>query len=188
LFFGALNEKKGALVFLEALGRTAARKEGAVFVVAGGVTEKNPRFAERWQRALDCARQTLPPDRLEILGRVSSPEAVREIQRAAVVVLPSLFDEFSRALVEALSLGRPVITTRAVGAWPLVAEHVCGLVIPPNDPAALARAIDEMLHPAAHYAGNARHLARRLVHEISPEAIARQVAHHLEETAPQHSR
>ena len=183
LFFGALNEKKGALIFLEAICATKARKDGAVFVVAGGVTEKNPRFAERWQRALDLACTSLPPDRLEILGRVSSEEAVREIRRAAVVVFPSLFDEFSRALVEALSLGRPVITTRTVGAWPLVVEHICGLVIPPNDSAALAQAIDDMLHPAAHYAGNARHLAHRLVHEISPGAIARQVAHHLQETA-----
>jgi starch synthase len=106
---------------------------------------------------------------------------MREIGRASFVVLPSLFDEFSRALVECLVLGRPVITTKAVGAWPLVTEHVCGEVVEPNDPAALAGAIDTLLHPQAHYAANARQLSHRLLHEFSPESVARQLAHNLDQ-------
>ena len=183
LFFGALNEKKGALIFIEAIAQTAALKNGATFVIAGGSTEKNPNFEQRWEKALARLRGEGTASRVEILGRTSAEESIREIQRASVVVFPSLFDEFSRALVEALVLGRAVITTKTVGAWPLVVEHVCGLVVEPNDPAALARAIDDVLHPQAHYAANARQLGHRLIHEFSPAAIARQVAHQLEEVA-----
>jgi glycosyltransferase involved in cell wall biosynthesis len=68
-----------------------------------------------------------------------------------------------------------------VGAWPLVTEHVCGEVIEPNDPVELAAAIDSLLHPQAHYAANARQLSHRLVHEVSPEAVARLLTHQFEQ-------
>jgi glycosyltransferase involved in cell wall biosynthesis len=183
LFLGALNEKKGALVFLDAISQTEAAKSGVTFVVAGDFTEKNPRFTQRWEEALESAQSALPRGHLELLGKIPLDDTIRQIQRATLVVFPSLFDEYSRALVEALILGRPVVTTKNVGAWPLVAEHVCGLVVEPNDSAALAEAIDAVLDPDTHYAANARHLAHRLLHEVSPEVIARQMTHHFEEIA-----
>jgi len=183
LFFGALNEKKGATVFLEAIRKTQAAGLGGTFVIAGDFTEKSTGFLRQWELALAGARNQLDPGQLEVLGRISTAQAMREIQRASLVVFPSLFDEFSRALIEALILGRPVVTTKGVGAWPLVAEHVCGLIVEPNDPAALAEAIDAILHPEAHYATNARQIANRLLHEVSPEAGALQLVHHLTEVA-----
>ena len=183
LFLGALNEKKGALVFLEAIRRTVAARTEATFAVAGDFTEKNPAFLEQWQAALGAARGELGSRQLELLGHIPLAETVRQIKRAAVVVLPSLFDEFSRALVESLILGRPVVTTKNVGAWPLVAEHVCGLVVEPNNAPALAEAIDAVLEPGSHYFANAQQFAHRLLHEVSPEVVARQIAHHLEEIA-----
>jgi len=95
LFFGALNEKKGALVFLRALHAAAAAMSGVVFAVAGDFTEKNPRFAKAWNGQVEEIRRTLPPGQLELLGKVPLAEAVRQIQRASVVVIPSLFDEFA---------------------------------------------------------------------------------------------
>jgi glycosyltransferase involved in cell wall biosynthesis len=181
LFLGALNEKKGALVFMEALEKTETAKNNATFVVVGGFTEKNPTFAKRWETAIEAARAKLAPTQLKLAGKIPPAEVIREIQRASVVVLPSLFDEFSRALVEALILGRPVVTTTMVGAWPLVKTHECGLVVPAHDSDALARAIDVAVNPISPYAANARSLAHRLRHELSPDAIARQLAHHLQE-------
>jgi len=183
LFLGALNEKKGATVFMEAVRKTAVSKKGAVFVVVGGFTERNPSFARRWEATVEAAQTELAPVQVELLGKIPAAETIRQIQRANVVVLPSLFDEFSRALVEALILGRPVITTKTVGAWPLVSEHACGLVVEPNDPDALARAIDDILAPGTPYAANAQAVAHRLACEYTPEAIARQIAQHLEEIA-----
>jgi glycosyltransferase involved in cell wall biosynthesis len=181
LFFGALNEKKGALVFLEAVARLAPLDPEASFVVVGGFTEDNPGFERRWNRAVAAARAVIAPEKFELLGRVSRDEAIRQIGRAAVVVAPSLFDEFSRAVVEALLLGRPVVTTRTVGAWPLVAEHNAGEVVPPGDGAALAEAIRAVLQPGRPDAENARRLALRLRSELSPEAIAQQIVRQFEE-------
>ena len=146
--------------------------------------ENNRDFARRWDESLEASRLQLLPGQLELLGKISPAESIRQIGRATVVVLPSLFDEFSRALVESLILGRAVITTDQVGAATLVREHECGLVVPPGDPDALAHAIDAALAPGAPYAANARLLAHRLVHEFSPEAIALQLLHHFNEMLP----
>jgi glycosyltransferase involved in cell wall biosynthesis len=183
LFFGALNEGKGALVFLDAVAGTEAAKKGVTFTVIGDFTEKNPGFTRRWNESVETLRRSLAPAQLELLGKVTSFEVIRQIKLARVVVIPSLFDAFSRALVETLILGRPVVTTDRVGAAPLVKEHECGLVVPAGDAAALARAIDLALSPNAIYAENARHVGHRLLHEFSPDAIARQIAQHLSEIA-----
>jgi glycosyltransferase involved in cell wall biosynthesis len=183
LFFGALNEGKGALIFLDAVAKTEAAKRGVVFTVIGDFTEKNPGFTRRWNESVETLRHSLAPAQLELLGKVTSFEVMRQIKLARLVVIPSLFDAFSRALVETLILGRPVVTTDRVGAAPLVETHECGLVVPAGDAGALARAIDLALSPNAIYAENARHVGHRLLHEFSPDAIARQIAQHLSEIA-----
>jgi glycosyltransferase involved in cell wall biosynthesis len=173
-FLGALNEKKGALVFLEAMrGMT---QPGLTFAIAGGFTEKNPPFDHAWKEGL---AQVAAP--VELLGRIPGAETIAQIRRAAVVVLPSLFDEFSRALVEALALGRPVVTTETVGAATFVRNAEAGLVVPPGDAGALRGAILEVLRHHARYLENARFAAPRLAHELSPHAIALQIARHLSE-------
>jgi glycosyltransferase involved in cell wall biosynthesis len=179
LFLGALNQGKGALVFLKALPKTEVSKRSSVFVVIGDFTEDNPRFNKVWEETKEATRIQTLGARIEYLGHVSPYEVIRQIRLARVVVIPSLFDAFSRALVESLVLGRPVITTDRVGAWPLVQDHQCGIVVPANDPASLAHAIDVVLSPIVPFAENATQVSARMAHEFSPEAIAMQIAYHL---------
>jgi glycosyltransferase involved in cell wall biosynthesis len=177
LFLGALNEKKGAVTFMQAAKRIAAAK--VTFAIIGGTTEKNPAFDRKWATQLAAARAS--GARLELLGKLPAPEVIAQVRRASVVVVPSLFDEFSRALVEALVLGRPVVTTETVGAAPFVRDAQAGVVVAPADAKALADAILEVLRDNENYIANARAIAPRLAHELSPHAIALQIARHLSE-------
>jgi len=179
LFLGALNQGKGALVFLKALPKTEAWKRKSAFVVIGDFTEENPRFKQRWNETRESTRVQLVAARMEYLGRVSPDEVIRQIRLAHAVVVPSLFDAFSRALVEALILGRPVVTTDKVGASPLVQTHQCGVVVAPNDSDSLAHAIDVVLSPILPFAENALHIGQNLSHELSPDAIAPYIVYHL---------
>jgi glycosyltransferase involved in cell wall biosynthesis len=179
LFLGALNQTKGALVFLRALPRTEASKRSSTFVVIGDFTEENPRFLKRWEEEKEETRIKTLGARIEYLGLVTPFEVVRQIRLARVVVIPSLFDAFARTLVEALILGRPVITTDKVGAWPLVQTNQCGIVIPSNDPRSLAHAIDAVLSPIVPFTENAQRVSHRFIHDFSPEAIALQIIYHL---------
>jgi glycosyltransferase involved in cell wall biosynthesis len=179
LFLGELTQQKGALVFMKALGKTEASRRSSVFVVIGGFTEYNRRQIKRWEDAQEATRIKLFGARRESLGHVTSLEVVRQIKLASVVVVPSLFDPFARGVVEALSLGRPVITTDQVGAAPIVTANQCGIVIPANDSDALARAIDIVLSPLIPFAENARRVGPRIAHEFSSEVVAGQIEYHL---------
>ena len=179
LFLGSLNQHKGALVFLRALALTEAARRNAIFAVAGDFTDYNKRFAELWEQQKEHTRINLPGARMEYLGHVSTEEVIRQIKLARGVVIPYRFDAFARGLVESLVLGRPVITTDQVGASAIVHTHQCGIVVPPNDPDALAKAIDTILSPSMPFTDHAKAVGDSLAHELSPEAIAPYISYHL---------
>jgi glycosyltransferase involved in cell wall biosynthesis len=83
--------------------------------------------------------------RVRFTGKVSSEELQAAYRDAAAVVLPSLFEGFGLPAIEALASGTPVIASRA-GALPeVIADAGTGVLVPPRDPAALAKAIAELL-------------------------------------------
>jgi glycosyltransferase involved in cell wall biosynthesis len=138
LFLGALNRKKAPDVFLRAAILLAPELPAATFVLLGPETSDDRRF----HALLDeLAFHRLLVRRLELLGRLKPSAVIDEIRRARVVVCPSRIETFSRATTEALALGRPVVVTETTGAAHWVQSTGAGSVVPPNDPAALARAI-----------------------------------------------
>lgn len=86
--------------------------------------------------------------RIEALGLQDSvrlagfrEDAISLINAADLFVLPSLAEPFGLVLIEAMSLGKPVIATNAGGPREIVENGVTGLLVPPADPPALATAI-----------------------------------------------
>jgi glycosyltransferase involved in cell wall biosynthesis len=70
-------------------------------------------------------------------------ETVFELLRAAdAVVLSSKWENFPHVAVEALAVGTPVVSTNAGGVAEIVRDGENGLLVPPDDPAALAAAIE----------------------------------------------
>ena len=61
-----------------------------------------------------------------------------------VFVLPSLSEARPRSIIEAMCMGRPVISTRVGGIPTLVEDQVTGLLVPPADPQLLASALDRL--------------------------------------------
>ncbi|RIL06052.1 MAG: glycosyl transferase family 1 [Proteobacteria bacterium] len=103
-------------------------------------------------------------ERLTITGRVETDELVRLYRRAAIVAVPSLYEGFGLPATEAMACGAPVVAT-AAGALPEVMETGGGgLVVPPADPDALAKAIATLLEQP-----DAR---RRLGAEARPRIVA----------------
>jgi glycosyltransferase involved in cell wall biosynthesis len=84
--------------------------------------------------------------RVHLLGLRSDVAAV--LAAADLFVLPSLSEGLPLALLEAMFAGRPTVATR-VGEVPAALDHGrAGMLVPPDDAAALAGAIDDLLiHP-----------------------------------------
>jgi glycosyltransferase involved in cell wall biosynthesis len=78
-------------------------------------------------------------------GFVSRAELSEFYGRAAVVCCPSRREGFGLVAAEAMAHGRPVVATRVGGLRDLVRHRETGLLVPPDDPAALRLALDELL-------------------------------------------
>jgi phosphatidylinositol alpha-mannosyltransferase len=85
-------------------------------------------------------------------GRVPDGELRRELARADVLVAPSLGGEsFGIVLVEAMAAGVPVVASDIAG-YREVLPSAAGVLVPPGDAAALARAVDALLEDAGRRA------------------------------------
>jgi glycosyltransferase involved in cell wall biosynthesis len=62
-----------------------------------------------------------------------------------LVVLPSLYEGFPLALIEAMAAGKPVVATDIGGTRELVVDGVTGLLVPPAAPRELAEAVKKVL-------------------------------------------
>lgn len=80
---------------------------------------------------------------IDFTGRISDEEFVKQYARASIAIVPSVYEGFGLPVGEAMACGIPVISTTG-GALPEVAGDAAVLV-PPKDPAALAKAIIDLL-------------------------------------------
>jgi glycosyltransferase involved in cell wall biosynthesis len=128
--------------------------------IAGDRT-RNPAAAARLDGAI--AAYGLG-DRVAVLGAVP-PERVVELHLASdVFVLASRFEGYGMALAEAIAHGLPVVSTMA-GAIPDTVPAGAGLLVPPDDVAALAQALRRLIADRAErqrLAANARAAAAQL--------------------------
>jgi glycosyltransferase involved in cell wall biosynthesis len=128
-----LREGKGHEVLIDALREIKTRVPGARLAFAGG---------GELEGALR-ARAERHGDAVMFLGQ---REDVPELLAACdLVVLPSMAEALPTALIEAAAAGRPVVATRVGGTPEVVLDGETGLLVPPDDPAALAAAVVTVL-------------------------------------------
>lgn len=131
VFVGNGFQRKGLLTAMRAL----ARVQGLHLAVIGS----DPRPA-RWRRhALELGLE----GRVHFLGPVPRPEAL--LPAAAAFLLPTRYDPFSNAVLEALACGVPALTSAANGAAEILPQTwMC--VADPTDDRGFALALERALH------------------------------------------
>ncbi len=136
---GRVQRIKGQAVFLEAAALAAGRLPGTVFLLVGEGAGR-PEL-EKW-----VAERKLG-ERVRVLGRREDvPEVLAACDLGVVASLGS--EGFSRAALEYMAAGLPVVATR-VGALPEIAvEDETGFLVEPGDAAALAGAMVGVLGDA----------------------------------------
>jgi glycosyltransferase involved in cell wall biosynthesis len=80
--------------------------------------------------------------RITSLGWLAQPAPV--LRTFDCVAIPSYSEGLTKLAFEALACGLPIVATRVGGMAEAVEHGVCGLLVPPNDPSALADAIQEL--------------------------------------------
>jgi glycosyltransferase involved in cell wall biosynthesis len=144
--FGVLEPRKAQHHFLEAAALLTERFPEARFWLIGTAALKDKAsYAARLRQMA-----ATPPLRGRVILQDFQADVARWIGAMDVVVQCSVSDEsFGMALAEALVIGRPVVATRVGGMPEVVRDGETGLIVPPNDPAALAAALTRLLEAPA---------------------------------------
>jgi glycosyltransferase involved in cell wall biosynthesis len=100
--------------------------------------------------------EQLADDRVHLLGRV--PDVAAWLRRADVLVHPVRWEGFGLALLEAMLASLPVVASRVSSIPEIVVDDETGLLVEPDDAAALAAALNRVLEDPQGYgaAGQAR--------------------------------
>lgn len=128
---GRLHLQKGYAYLIHALA--AVREEFPaikLFIVGEGEEENN---LKNLVKSLDLT------DQIMFTGLL--PDSGKILSFAELFILPSLWEGMPNAILEAMAAGKPVVATTVGGVPELVLHGETGILVPPQDPDALARAI-----------------------------------------------
>jgi glycosyltransferase involved in cell wall biosynthesis/GT2 family glycosyltransferase len=147
LFVGRLEPRKGIHTLLEAIPRVLASAGDVRFEIVGrdcGAGDGRS-WRQYWEsRCAGAARQ----GRVDFLGEVDGEELARRYEACDIFVAPSLYESFGLIYLEAMARAKPVVACRVGGVPEVVVDGETGLLVPPEDPPALAEAILKLLADA----------------------------------------
>ncbi len=125
---------KGLYYLLHAVARIAKTHDISLTVI--GAPKKNGSIVK-------LIRELGIGNLITFTGRIDNAEFVRQYAKSAVTVVPSVYEGFGLPAGEAMACGVPVISTTG-GALPEVVGDA-GILVPPEDCNALAKAVTELL-------------------------------------------
>ena len=157
-----LVPQKGVDIAIEALTRIRESHLAAHLVVLG----EGPLQGE----LADLATERGVEGAISFPGRVG--DVAWWLRRAAVVVHPARWEGFGLALLEAMLCERPVVATRVSSIPEIVVDGETGLLVPPDDPAEMADAVNELLAAPARAAAMGQAGRARALAEFSVERMA----------------
>ena len=162
LLLGRLVEEKGFDVGLRACALVHQSRPDLRVRLVGDGPERDRLLSLVVELGLEGA--------VEHTGRIPMGDVPSMLSRSNVVVIPSRYDEpFGLVAVEAGLAGRPVIASARGGLPEVVVDGVNGLLVPDDDPRALANALLRVLADPALAADFGRAGRVRAEHEFSLE-------------------
>jgi glycosyltransferase involved in cell wall biosynthesis len=171
LFVGAIRHVKGFDILLRAIRLLT---DSGLDVELMAIGEGHFRAYREYQDGMAKLSQDLGvSERVRFVGRKPLPELVAAMQQSAVLVLPSRHESLGMVLVEALACGTPVVATRCGGPEDIVDDGL-GVLVPPDDPPALADGIARVLRSLDEYepASMRRRVLARYGNDVVSERLA----------------
>ncbi len=138
---GRLVAAKGHQILLQALVLLQNRGVQLHATLIGGGPERHSLEA--------FARERLPQGAVVFASALSHPETLELLRKADIFALASFAEGIPVALMEAMSLGLPCVSTHIAGIPELIQSGRDGLLVAPGDAKALADALFELAHDPA---------------------------------------
>jgi len=137
LFVGRLRIRKGVEVLLEALRELRRRVPQADLRIAGDGEHRERLECRTAELGLESA--------VTFLGTCDAARVRALLRGAAALVVPSIYEGMPLVVLEAMEAGVPLVASRVSGIPEVVVDGETGWLAPPEDPAALAGALEAVL-------------------------------------------
>lgn len=173
---GSLLRVKGFDILVSALCEVDKRYSSWNLKIVGGGMEENSLKRQIKQCRLE--------NKIKLLGRKSKQEIISILQESDVFISSSRSENFSVAVLEALSAGLPVVATLCGGIKECIDEKN-GLLVPVEDVNALADAIVNICKNIDNYDRKA--IAENCKQRFAPSVIAKQLTDIFEEVIASHN-
>ena len=170
LFFGDWRKVKGLPVLMDAFDLLAARRPSVRLTIAGmpAPADLDPEPVREWAAAHG--------ERVEVIDQYVPVEDVQGVfARARVVVTPYHVGYQSGVIHLAMTMARAVVTSDVGDLSAAVQHEQTGLVVPPDDPPALADALERVVADPALAEKLGAAGTRRLVQAASWDVVAEKV-------------
>ncbi|PYS52612.1 MAG: hypothetical protein DMF68_01150 [Acidobacteria bacterium] len=162
-FAGRIERLKGPMVLLEAFAAASRTHKGLWLIIAGSGGMKEQLVARA--RLLGVA------SRCEFTGVYTSSDGRQSfMRRLDIFALPSFTEGTPNSIIEAMSLGLPIVATN-VGGIPDVVDSDAGILVSPEDSASLSQAIIRLAEDAELRQRMGRAARDRYEKLFSPEAV-----------------
>jgi len=135
---GNLDWRKNPLALVEATPAILARVPTVQIVLIGAFP--NPAAEQRLRARI---AELGVKDHVHVTGFLANPFPL--VRTLDIVAHPALRDPFPLALLEAMALGRTIVASRVSGIPEMLEDGTSGVLVPPDDPPALANAITPLL-------------------------------------------
>jgi len=152
-FVGNVEPRKGLDTLVEGVARADAAVD--LTVVGRAVDESHVADVRRLVRERGLG------DRVRFAGRLSDDALAAVLRESHVLAVPSRYEGFGIVYLEGMSFGLPAIASRAGGANETVTDGETGVLVDPDDPAAVARALDAFASDPARLVEMGRAARRR---------------------------
>lgn len=168
---GRLSERKGVHVAVEAVALLLRRGQDVELELCGSAVDaQSPYLAEIVAR---CEESDLR-GRVRMSGYTSPIWPA--LARSDILVAPSFGESFGNAVVEAQLAGRPVVATAVQGHLETVTNNETGLLVPLDDPGAIATAVGRLIAEPGLAAALAAQAMRTSSVAFAPERYDRSIA------------
>jgi glycosyltransferase involved in cell wall biosynthesis len=171
LFLARLAPRKRPAAFVQAAQRLAGRYGQVPFVLVGPDEGEGARLEPLIAEARAAGAT------VSWAGAISPDQTLDRMRKAAIYVLPSVDEPYGMTVLEALSVGRPVVVTDTCGLAGFITEHRAGLVVD-DSVDQLAEAVGELLANPIEAEAAGRRGREAVRRELSMIAIAEQLADH----------
>jgi len=169
VFVGRVTRQKGLPVLLRA---AQWLDPSAQLVLCAGQADTPELEAE--VAGLAGHLRATRPGVVWIPGMLAKPEVIQILSHATAFACPSLYEPLGIVNLEAMACGTAVAGSRVGGIPEVVADGVTGLLVPPDDPEALGRALTALVQDPARAAEMGRLGRLRAITEFSWTTIAAQ--------------